>query len=179
MKSTQKVIKNEWNITWKALIASCIYGPILVFQYVNLFFQYNEWGLLPLAVVGWSSFILVIILGWLPMWTFHKHGKVENGKSYVYTTRLVTKGIYSVLRHPQYTCGIVMTIGLTCLIQTWSNVILSAIIIPLIYYDTKRADKNGIGKFGDEYKEYMKKVPRVNFFLGVYRQISQRLNHSS
>jgi protein-S-isoprenylcysteine O-methyltransferase Ste14 len=33
-----------------------------------------------------------------------------------------------------------------------------------------KADKDGIEKFGDEYRAYMKKVPRANFLLGLTRR---------
>jgi protein-S-isoprenylcysteine O-methyltransferase Ste14 len=46
-------------------------------------------------------------------------------------------------------------------------IILGIAIIPLTYIDLFKADKDGIKKFGDDYKEYMKKVPRANFLLGI------------
>ena len=47
-------------------------------------------------------------------------------------------------------------------------------IIPLIYINLIRADKASIEKFGDDYKTYMKKVPRANFLLGIIRLLQRR-----
>lgn len=47
-------------------------------------------------------------------------------------------------------------------------------IIPLTYIDLIKADKGAIEKFGDDYKAYMKKVPRANFLLGIIRLLQRR-----
>ena len=44
-------------------------------------------------------------------------------------------------------------------------------IIPLIYVDLIKADKDGIKKFGTDYKKYMQKVPRANFIIGIIRAL--------
>ena len=44
---------------------------------------------------------------------------------------------------------------------------LSIPIIPLTSIDLIRADEDAIGKFGEDYKAYMKRVPGANFLLGI------------
>ena len=46
-------------------------------------------------------------------------------------------------------------------------------VIPLTYIDLIKADKDAIEKFGDDYKQYMQKVPRANFLLGIIRLIKR------
>ena len=36
------------------------------------------------------------------------------------------------------------------------------------------ADKSGIKKFGDDYKRYMERVPRMNFFAGLIQLIKHK-----
>jgi len=48
----------------------------------------------------------------------------------------------------------------------------------LTYIDLIRADKDAIEKFGDDYKTYMKKVPRMNFLLGILRLLRRRRKQS-
>ena len=55
------------------------------------------------------------------------------------------------------------------LFQQWIVVVLGIPIIPLTYIDLINADKEGIKKFGEAYKQYMRKVPRANFLLGIKR----------
>jgi protein-S-isoprenylcysteine O-methyltransferase Ste14 len=60
------------------------------------------------------------------------------------------------------------------LFQHWIVILLGIPVIPLTYIDLLKADKDGIEKFGDEYKAYMKRVPRANFLLGILRILLDR-----
>ena len=75
------------------------------------------------------------------------------------TSEVVDSGIYSIVQHPQYTTFIIWAITGMLLIQHWIVMILSIPVITLTYFDLIRADKEVIEKFGNAYKEYMKKVP--------------------
>ena len=109
------------------------------------------------------------IFGMLPIIEFRKKGIVKKGKSYIHTTKLVDTGIYSIVRHPQFITWILWAIAGMLLFQHWIVILLGIPIIPLTYIDLIRADKRLIEKFGNEYKQYMKKVPRSNFLLGLIR----------
>ena len=112
-----------------------------------------------------------IVFGWLPVIEFRKKGRVKRGKSYIHTTQLVDTGIYSIVRHPQYVTFILWAIAGMLLFQHWIVVLLGLPIIPLTYIDLIKADKDSIKKFGDDYKAYMKKVPRANFLLGIINHL--------
>jgi protein-S-isoprenylcysteine O-methyltransferase Ste14 len=111
-----------------------------------------------------------LIFGWLPVIEFRKKGQVKSGKSYIYTTKLVDTGIYSIVRHPQYVTFILWATAGILLFQHWIVVLMGVPVLPLTYIDLVRADKNAIEKFGDEYKVYMTRVPRANFLLGIIRK---------
>jgi protein-S-isoprenylcysteine O-methyltransferase Ste14 len=128
-----------------------------------------------LAYLGVGLYVLSgIIFGGLPVIEFRKKGEVKKGKSYIHTTELVDTGIYSVVRHPQYVTFILWAIAGMLLFQHWFVILLGIPIIPLIFIDLIKADNEAIEKFGDDYKEYMKKVPRANFLLGIIRRLRQR-----
>ena len=114
------------------------------------------------------------IFGMLPVIEFRKKGGVKKGKSYIYTTKLVDTGIYSIVRHPQYVTFILWAIAGMLLFQHWIIIILGIPIIPLTYIDLIKADKDSIEKFGDDYKQYMQRVPRANFILGIIRHLRRR-----
>jgi len=111
-----------------------------------------------------------IVFGMLPVFEFRKKGRVRKGQSYIHTTKLVETGIYSVVRHPQYVTFIMWAISGMLLFQHWIVILLGVPVIPLTYLDLIKADKNAIEKFGEDYKVYMKKVPRANFLLGIIRR---------
>ncbi len=115
-----------------------------------------------------------LVFGMLPVIEFRRKGNVEKGKSYIHTTKLVDTGIYSIVRHPQYVTFILWAIAGVLLFQHWIVILLGIPIIPLTYIDLIKADKDAIEKFGDEYKAYMKRVPRANFLLGIIRHLRGR-----
>jgi len=128
-----------------------------------------------LAYIGVGLYVFSgIVFGMLPVKEFRKKGGVNKGKSYIYTTKLVDTGIYSIVRHPQFITWMWWAIAGMLLFQHWIVVILGVPIIPLTYIDIIRADKDGLKKFGDDYKQYMKKVPRANFLLGIIRLLLVR-----
>ena len=125
-----------------------------------------------LAYIGVGLYMFSgLIFGMLPVFEFRKMGMVKKGKSYIYTTKLVDTGIYSFVRHPQYITFMLWAVAGMFLFQHWIVIILGIPIIPLTYIDLVNADKDGIKKFGEAYKQYMKKVPRANFFIGIIRKI--------
>jgi protein-S-isoprenylcysteine O-methyltransferase Ste14 len=128
-----------------------------------------------LAYFGVGLYIFSgIIFGMLPTFEFHKKGEVKKGKSYIHTTKLVSTGIYSIVRHPQYVTFILFALSGMLLFQHWIVILLGIPIIPLMYIDLLRADKQLIEKFGNDYKKYMRKVPRANFVLGIIRLLFDR-----
>ena len=113
------------------------------------------------------------IFGMLPIFEFRRKGGVTKGKSYINTTRLVDTGIYSIVRHPQFITFILWAIAGMLLFQHWSVILLGIPVIPLTYIDLVRADNRLLKKFGDEYKQYMQRVPRANFVLGIIKHLKQ------
>ncbi len=127
-----------------------------------------------LAYIGVGLYVISgLVFGLLPVIEFRKKGRIRKGKSYIHTTKLVDTGIYSIVRHPQYVTFMLWAIAGMLLFQHWVIVLLGIPIFPLTYIDLVKADRDAIEKFGDEYKAYMKKVPRANFLLGIIRQFKK------
>ena len=178
MKSIESLEIKQNKLHFKSFFLSLIFGPIIIYQYITLFKYYNEMNSVLLLIIGWSTMIIFPIFAQIPVWIFKKYGKTTKGKSYIYTNKLVDKGLYAILRHPQYTSWILISVAVTCLTQLWYNFILTAIVSIMIYIIIIKADKELIQKFGEKYKIYMKKVPRTNFILGVIRYIIRKIkNH--
>lgn len=161
---------------YKTYILCCIWSPLLIIQFilVFLFGLYNEADLSILLYLGWLIWAVSVIFGFLPIIVLKKMGGVEKGKSFVHTQKLVTSNIYSIVRHPQYTAGILLSLALILISQNWLIIIIGLFVIPLLYIDIMWADEYELEKFGNEYNEYMKKVPRTNFILGILRIINRK-----
>ena len=127
-----------------------------------------------LSVVGWVVWAFGMVLVMAPIIMFPRRGGVPKGKSFVNTTRLVDTGIYAVVRHPQYTGGIYAIFLATLLwYPHWLFGVLGVIGTVVIYMSCREEDQRLIDKFGDDYVAYMKRVPRVNIFLGILRLLQK------
>jgi len=151
---------------------------LIVTQYILAFFVYKLPGWRALQWVGWGVWLLSLVFGIAPIFILRKYGGVEKGESYVHTTQLVDTSLYAIVRHPQYLAGILFNLALMLLAQQWLVILLGSISMILIYLEIRDADREGLDKFGDEYREYMKRVPRVNVLLGLIRLTRNKMTRS-
>jgi protein-S-isoprenylcysteine O-methyltransferase Ste14 len=158
--------------SWIELIPATLASVLLISQIIVGIYLLSEISQIEIiAYVGVGLYVFSgMIFGMLPVFEFRKKGGVKKGQSYIHTTKLVDTGIYSVVRHPQYVTFMLFAIAAMLLFQHWIIVLLGIPIIPLTYIDLIKADRNAIEKFGEDYRAYMKKVPRANFLLGIIRR---------
>jgi protein-S-isoprenylcysteine O-methyltransferase Ste14 len=156
-------------------LVAWIWSLLLLLQMGLAFFVFRQPMLTGLRVAGWVIWTLGSIFAIVPILALRTGGRVPQGKSYMQTTALVDTGIYAIVRHPQGgTAGILLNLALALIGQHWSLVLLAAVGVILIYLDTFNADEACIGKFGEEYERYMRRVPRVNFVTGLLRLLAHR-----
>lgn len=125
--------------------------------------------------IGWICLWVSAIFGMLPVITFLRKGGVAKGESYIKTSILVDTGIYAIVRHPQGgTAWLLINLGVMLVTWHWVTAALGIASMVLVYADTYKADQDCIEKFGDPYKQYIQKVPRVNFLLGILRLIKNK-----
>jgi protein-S-isoprenylcysteine O-methyltransferase Ste14 len=142
-------------------------------QIIFAILHYDPIGNATRINAGWFVMIISAIFGWLPMITFRRKGKVE-GRGYIHTTVLVDSGIYSIVRHPQYLAGILLNVALTLITPHWTVTFMGLIAIAITAMDTITEEQRCIEKFGDAYRQYMQRVPRLNFVLGIIRAVQRQ-----
>jgi len=164
----------EFLYSLNPFLLSSIAGVLTVVQIIPAFFS-NQPGLEVLKWVGWICLWTSVIFSVLPIITFRRKGGVAKGESYMKTTVLVDTGIYAIVRHPQGgTAWLLINLGVMLVAQHWTSVVLGLVSMGLVYADAFKADQYGIEKFGDDYKRYMERVPRVNFVAGIIRLVRSR-----
>jgi len=123
---------------------------------------------------GWICLWTAGVFGMLPVYTLRRKGGAPPGQSYVKTTRLVDTGIYAIVRHPQGgVAWLLINLGVMLVAQHWLIALLGLASLPLVYLDTLKADRYEIEKFGAAYRQYMARVPRVNFLPGIFRWLAR------
>jgi len=79
---------------------------------------------------------------------------------------LVTSGPYRWVRHPLYTVGSSMFISFGMMADNWFIAALGLLAFIAMAVRTPKEEANLIEKFGDEYREYMKRTGRFFPKLG-------------
>ena len=74
--------------------------------------------------------------------------------------KLVTSGIYKYIRHPLYTFGSTMFIAFGMMADNWFIGALGILAFIAMAIRTPKEEANLIEKFGNEYREYMKRTGR-------------------
>ena len=87
---------------------------------------------------------------------------------------LVESGMYAFVRHPEFLGHILIISALVIISQHWISFIVGAILIVLLCLAMIDEEKRNIEKFGNAYRDYMKRVPRINLIAGIIRQINRR-----
>jgi protein-S-isoprenylcysteine O-methyltransferase Ste14 len=157
-----------WKSIWGVAIA------LMITEVALFIFNYHTPANELLGNLGWLILFAAAFLAVIPVFTFRKKGGVPEGESYINTTVIVDTGIYAVIRHPQYLSFILIYLGIIMAAQKWLITTIGIPAVILIYVAIWQQDYFLIGKFGEDYKRYMEKVPRVNFLLGIIRLMQRR-----
>jgi len=132
-------------------------------------------GLLIPFYVGWLTLVVALFFFFSLIIYFRKEGKPGEGKSLMDTTVLVNSGTYAIVRHPMLLGSILLMIASILISQHWLVAIVGVIVSALTYRTQVNLEKGLLVKFGDDYKRYMEKVPRMNFLLGIIRLLRRKL----
>jgi len=73
--------------------------------------------------------------------------------------RLVTSGIYTHMRHPQYTGIFIITFGFMIQWPTVTTLILWPFVLRMYNRLARREEEDVMAKFPEEYRAYMKRTP--------------------
>jgi len=142
------------------LVYGAIFGPFLMLKIPF----YLGWIVL---AVGLSLFIFSLK-------SFRKKGRVLDGKSIMDTSVIVDSGTYAIVRHPQFLGGMLLISASILISQHWLSAIVGVLVLAWLYTDAiPRAEKELLIKFGDGYRRYMERVPRVNPIVGLIRLLRE------
>ncbi|MGP8322285.1 MAG: methyltransferase family protein [Methanosarcinaceae archaeon] len=149
-------------------------GALLVVAYLLLWFLDNPAGIEELRYAGWIILAVGLVLIFLPKFVFRSKGKVKKEKNWTETSVLVDTGIYSVIRHPLYLGWLLMYLAIIFWSQHWLTIIIGVLGMTCVYLISRQEDQRLVEKFGDDYKDYMQKVPRMNLFSGSIQLVRRR-----
>ena len=109
-------------------------------------YEYGMWTMAIRSVVMLTGMGLVAV-GWQKI---HRAGN-----------KLVTGGVYGIIRQPQYLGFILVTTGMLIHWPTLLTLVMFPILVGAYLYLAKKESKELAGRFGEEYQRYKNLVPAL------------------
>lgn len=80
--------------------------------------------------------------------------------------QVVTRGAYSILRHPSYTAATILNVGFALALGSWISV-LTVFVMSFIVYSYRIAveERALVGAIGEPYKQFMRSRKRLIPFV--------------
>lgn len=115
------------------------------FSFQNEFLSYMNSTGMPIGLVITGFGFLLVVAGWRPIYRSKED--------------LVTKGVYSYVRHPQYLGFLLLTLGWLIHWPTIPTAIMWPLLVAMYYKLAKKEEKEMEERFGDRYLFYKEQVP--------------------
>jgi len=127
-----------------------------------------------LSACGAGALLLAPVFIFPPFVTLARRGGVPPGRPYYETTRVVERGVFAIVRHPQYLGYILLAAGFALLSQHPVTWVLAAIAITCLALYAAQEERECTRRLGQRYADYRRRVPRFNFVLGLARLLARR-----
>jgi protein-S-isoprenylcysteine O-methyltransferase Ste14 len=114
---------------------------------------------LALGYFSFAPFDTLEFLGLRQAWAYLSGRTVEGDMEGVRVNRLVTTGLYRMVRNPMYLGGLLIFTFEPNITRNWLTVSILADMY--FIWGAWIEQKRMIGRFGEEYRNYMKKVPLI------------------
>jgi protein-S-isoprenylcysteine O-methyltransferase Ste14 len=111
-------------------------------QFLGYLWAYGQLIGSPIAIAG----LFLLYLGWKEIF-------LER------TDRLITRGIYRTIRHPQYLGLILLTLGEFIVWPTIPTAVFWPVLMVLYYRQAKREDGILRDRYGKDFEDYAQRTP--------------------
>ena len=124
----------------------------------------------------WGVFFALLAIAFFttPFFLLRKHGQIREGKTFLDTQVVVDAGLYSIVRHPQYLGYIFLVISFMLRAQYWLTTFFGTGALLFFYLHILQEEAYCLAKFGDQYRAYMQRVPRLNMIVGTAHWLNER-----
>ncbi len=75
--------------------------------------------------------------------------------------KVITSGVYSRVRHPQYLAGMLSHLGVSLLLSAYFSLLVTPVIFIVYILLSRKEEKELINEFGEEYIVYAERVPFI------------------
>ncbi|MEJ2207237.1 MAG: isoprenylcysteine carboxylmethyltransferase family protein [Gemmatimonadota bacterium] len=161
------------SVSWRSLLHPASHGFPRFFAFESvlglLVLNASSWFIDPLGVRQLVSWVLLIGSAVLVVWGFallRRQGgfkpseEVSPDFDWERTGHLVTEGIYGTIRHPMYSSVLLLAWGALLKQVNPGTILLAVAASVALTMTAKLEEAENLARFGDEYREYMKRTHR-------------------
>lgn len=127
-----------------------------------------------LAAAGAAAMLISPLLFAPPFLLLRRHGRPDPGRPFHETNFLVERGIYRVVRHPQYLGYALLIAGFAARCQHPAATALAVVAAVGMHGQAAAEDRWCRTVFGAEFAAYARRVPMYNLPLGALRLLARR-----
>jgi len=124
-----------------------------------------------LRTLGIALLLISPLLFIPPFFLLKKHGGTPEGGPFFETHVTVDRGLYAVVRHPQYLGYMFLVLGFVLLSQHVLTAAVGIAAVVFFYLHTVQEDRFCRVHLGDKYVAYCSRVPRINIVAGLVRYV--------
>ncbi len=148
------------------LIGHIIYITLYISLITSSIIFYNSANLATLLYAGWVIFACGLAILIISSQTRRRAHRVKE--------TLIQSGIYAYVRHPEFLAHMLIITSLTLMAQHPISAAIGLVLLLLLCIGIVEEDKRNMEKFGDAYRDYVRKVPRINLLAGIIKSARER-----
>jgi protein-S-isoprenylcysteine O-methyltransferase Ste14 len=122
--------------------------------------------------VGIGALLLSVCFMFPPFVLLKRYGRPRRGRPYFCATTVVDRGVYRIVRHPQYVGYVLLVSGFAALSQHPVSATLAVLSACAFCLQALEEEKFCQAQFGESYRDYVRRVPRFNFLVGLVRYLA-------
>ena len=119
-----------------------------------------------LQILGFILYIPAFVLIAASVFALNQKGQASDLTE---TEVFIDTGIYGIIRQPMTLGCAIWSIALILVFRSGLSLILGLLCGVLFWMAARTEDEYDIRKFGDQYREYVERVPMWNVFKGLSR----------
>ena len=146
---------NRWVIAAFGLIG-------LLAAYLPAYTDRKEFWILAGEAIRWLGIVLFAVGGAVRIWPVSVLGRRFSGLVAIQPGhKLVTSGVYGIVRHPSYLGLLVNSLGWALAFRSGVGVLLTALLIPPLVARIRAEERLLRSQFGGEYEAYRSRTSRL------------------
>jgi len=83
-------------------------------------------------------------------------------------------GLYAYVRHPEFLGHMLIIVSLVFMAQHPISIAMGSALLSLLCIEIMEEERRNLKRFGDAYKDYMRRVPRINLLTGIIKSRRER-----